>query len=102
MIRSLFAAACPLFDRQMFEAMHVNWAMSLLGFVALALSPVPFLFYKYGPRIRGKSKWAPTLPVPKRPADEEDGEKNGEHEGVVSGASESTAVGEEDKKEVGE
>ncbi|KPI35822.1 putative transporter [Cyphellophora attinorum] len=101
MIRSLFAAACPLFDRQMFEAMHVNWAMSLLGFVALALAPVPFLFYRYGPRIRGKSKWAPQLPVPKRPVDEEDGEKKTEDEGVVIGAGDSTATGDAEKKEVG-
>lgn len=47
-IRSLFASACPLFARQMFTAMHINWAASLLGFVSLALMPVPLILLKYG------------------------------------------------------
>ena len=46
--RSLFASACPLFARQMFTSMHINWAASLLGFVSLALVPVPLILLKYG------------------------------------------------------
>lgn len=43
--------------------MGVNWACSLLGFVALACAPAPFLFYKYGWRLRQKSQFAPCLDI---------------------------------------
>ncbi|KAI1620180.1 putative MFS multidrug transporter [Exophiala viscosa] len=64
MVRSLFAAACPLFDRQMFLDMKIQYAATLLGCVAALLVPVPVFFYVYGPKLRQKSKWAPTFPQP--------------------------------------
>lgn len=57
-LRSAFGAVFPLFARQMFTAMTIKWAGTLLGLVAAALIPVPFLFYKYGKSIRTKSKYA--------------------------------------------
>ncbi|TFK47416.1 MFS polyamine transporter [Heliocybe sulcata] len=60
-VRSGVAAAFPLFTVQMFTALGVNWAGTLIGFVALALAPSPFLFYKYGPAIRSRSKFAPCI-----------------------------------------
>ena len=59
-VRSLVASAFPLFTTQMFQRLGVGWAGSLLGFIALALVPVPALFYIYGSRIRQRSRWAPT------------------------------------------
>lgn len=58
MMRSLFAAAFPLFSRQMFQNMGTNWAGLLLGLVAAVLAPVPFLFSIYGKKLRAKSKFA--------------------------------------------
>jgi len=49
-----------LFATQMFHNLGVQWAGSLLGFLALAFMPIPFLFYKYGPKLRGMSRFAPT------------------------------------------
>ncbi|KAI9457481.1 MFS polyamine transporter [Lactarius psammicola] len=60
MVRSAVGAAFPLFTTQMFEGMGVNWASTLIGGVALFLLPIPFLFYKYGPRIRARSKFSPS------------------------------------------
>ncbi|GAA5879809.1 hypothetical protein JCM1840_001903 [Sporobolomyces johnsonii] len=60
-IRSAVAVAFPLFVRQQFAAMGVNWACSLYAFVGLAISPSPFLFYKYGAKIRERSRFAPAL-----------------------------------------
>ncbi|KAJ7461146.1 MFS polyamine transporter [Mycena latifolia] len=57
--RSLVAAAFPLFTVQMFDKLGVNWAATLLGCVGLLLAPMPFLFYKYGARVRAGSKYAP-------------------------------------------
>lgn len=58
--RSAAGAAAPLFTQQMFDALGVGWGGSLIGFVAIALAPIPFVFYRYGGKIREKSKFAPT------------------------------------------
>ena len=60
MARSAVGAAFPLFTTQMYEGLGVNWASTLVGGVALLLLPMPFLFYKYGPRIRAKSAFSPS------------------------------------------
>ncbi|KAF8205974.1 multidrug transporter [Mycena galopus ATCC 62051] len=60
-LRSLVAAAFPLFTVQFFTNLGVHWAATLLGGVGLLLLPSPFLFYKYGARIRSNSKFAPCL-----------------------------------------
>lgn len=60
LLRSTAAAIFPLFATYMFNGMGVQWAMTLLGCVAILLVPIPILFIKYGARIRKKSKFAPT------------------------------------------
>ncbi|KAF5372326.1 hypothetical protein D9615_009282 [Tricholomella constricta] len=61
MVRSAVAAAFPLFTTQMFTKMGVNWALTLVGLLGLLLAPSPFLFYRYGPQIRSRSKFAPCI-----------------------------------------
>jgi hypothetical protein len=39
----------------MYATLGLGWGNSVLGFIALALAPLPLIFYKYGERIR-KSK----------------------------------------------
>jgi hypothetical protein len=56
-LRSVFAAAFPLFVNPMFHNLGIPWASSILGFIAAALIPIPFLFYVYGPSIRKKGKF---------------------------------------------
>jgi DHA1 family multidrug resistance protein-like MFS transporter len=58
-LRSLCGAGFPLFARQMFDGMGIQWASTLLGSVAVVLIPIPFVFYWYGARIREKSAYAP-------------------------------------------
>ena len=43
----------------MFRGLSIQWASSLLGFVALVLAPSPFLFFKHGHKVRSRSKFAP-------------------------------------------
>ncbi|GJN83949.1 hypothetical protein PLIIFM63780_007500 [Purpureocillium lilacinum] len=52
-----FAGAFPLFTIQMYKALGIDWATSLLGFVSIALLPIPWVLFKFGPRIRAKSKY---------------------------------------------
>lgn len=56
--RSAAGFGFPLFATQMYETLNPQWASSLLGFIALVMVPVPFLLYKWGPKIRGMSKHA--------------------------------------------
>ena len=43
----------------MFKGLGVNYAGTLLGCVAVVLVPIPVVFYRYGARIRQRSKFAP-------------------------------------------
>jgi len=45
----------------MYRALGTEWATSILGFAALTMVPIPFAFYKWGPQIRTRSKWAQVL-----------------------------------------
>ncbi|QPH01820.1 hypothetical protein C2857_006023 [Epichloe festucae Fl1] len=57
-LRSLFGAAFPLFTRNMYRDLGIHWATSIPAFLSLACLPFPFLFYKYGERIRMKCKYS--------------------------------------------
>jgi hypothetical protein len=43
--------------RIVYHKLGINWATSLLGFISLALLPVPWVFFKYGKRIRAMSHY---------------------------------------------
>jgi hypothetical protein len=53
-LRSIFAAAFALFGNPMCDSLGLAWSLSIFGFIAVAMIPVPFLFYIYGPKLRGK------------------------------------------------
>lgn len=55
-IRSAFGAGFPLFGPYMYNRLGVAWATSTLGFISVAMVPIPLLFYIFGPRIRSWSK----------------------------------------------
>ncbi|KAK2802947.1 hypothetical protein FQN50_007192 [Emmonsiellopsis sp. PD_5] len=59
LLRSIAGAVFPLFATQMFDALGVNWAGTLLGCVGVLLAPIPVIFYIYGARIRARSKFSP-------------------------------------------
>ncbi|KAL7619424.1 hypothetical protein AAE478_009963 [Parahypoxylon ruwenzoriense] len=55
-IRSFFGAGFPLFGPYMYHNLGVDWATSTLGFIGIAMIPIPILFYRFGARIRSWSK----------------------------------------------
>jgi len=57
LLRYAGGGAFPLFTVQMFSFLGIGWASSLLGFVSVALVPVPWVLYKYGERIRAHSQY---------------------------------------------
>lgn len=54
--RCVLGGALPLAGAKMFEDMGPGPAGSVLGGILGVMAPVPFLFWKFGPKIRGKSK----------------------------------------------
>lgn len=42
----------------MYEALGYQWATGLVAFVTLAMMPFPYIFFRYGKRIRAKSRYA--------------------------------------------
>jgi len=56
-LRYVIGAVFPLFTVQMYRGLGVAWATSLLGFVTIALLPIPWVLYKFGPRIRQRSAY---------------------------------------------
>ncbi|EOD48443.1 mfs multidrug transporter [Neofusicoccum parvum] len=53
-MRSIFGAFVPLAGQPMYKALGLGWGNSLLGFVAIALIPIPIFFVKYGEKLRAK------------------------------------------------
>ncbi|OAX84293.1 hypothetical protein ACJ72_01335 [Emergomyces africanus] len=60
-VRCVVAAAFPLFAVRMYEKLGVNWAGSLLGFLSLAMVPLPIVLYIYGAKIRSMSRFQARL-----------------------------------------
>lgn len=56
-VRAIFAGSFPMFVTPMFRGLGIKWGSSVLGFLATAMIPIPFLFYFYGERIRIRGKF---------------------------------------------
>lgn len=54
--RALCGAGFPLFASQMYSRLGVPWATSVLAFIAIAMIPIPVVFFVFGARIRSWSK----------------------------------------------
>lgn len=58
-LRSLAGFGFPLFARAMYDSLGLGWGNSLLGFVAVAIGvPAPFVLWRFGEVLRGKSRFA--------------------------------------------
>lgn len=55
--RSVLGVLLPFASHQMFKSLGVSWACSTLGFLSLLMGVLPFLFMKYGERLRANSKF---------------------------------------------
>ncbi|KAH7128336.1 major facilitator superfamily domain-containing protein [Dendryphion nanum] len=64
--RSSFGAVLPFGAKPMYRALGVPWACSLLGFLAVGLCAIPFVFLRFGPQIRERSKFCQYLERKKR------------------------------------
>ncbi|KAJ5331705.1 benomyl/methotrexate resistance protein [Penicillium atrosanguineum] len=60
-LRSLFGALIPLAGPAMYEKLGLGWGNSALGFIALAMVPIPLAFMKYGERLRTSQSFRGTV-----------------------------------------
>lgn len=93
-VRSLFGAVLPFAAVPMYDRLGVAWATSLLGFASLGMCVIPFVFIRYGDRIRANSRFCQFL-AEKKMAEaeaEEEGRRRGRGE---KRASQATAVEQE-------
>ena len=67
--------AVPLFGRQMFQGMGLQWAGLLLACLALAIAPLPFVLFAKGETIRRRSRYAAASTGAKGKGDEESEKK---------------------------
>ncbi|KAF5373371.1 hypothetical protein D9757_009768 [Collybiopsis confluens] len=77
-VRSLFGAGFPLFASQMFNTLNPRWASTLLGFLALIMTPIPFVFIKFGAKLRARSRNAVSKTATTKPE-----QSNNNNESVV-------------------
>lgn len=54
--RSIFGGALPLAGPKMYATLTPRWAGTLLGLLEVAIIAIPFVFWRYGGRIRAKSR----------------------------------------------
>jgi multidrug resistance protein len=53
-LQSVAGAFLPLAGRPLYDSLGLGWGNSLLGFIAFAFVPVPWLFYRYGEVLRAR------------------------------------------------
>ncbi|BGP18472.1 hypothetical protein JCM10213v2_006538 [Rhodosporidiobolus nylandii] len=58
LLRNMFGASTPLFANYMISRMGLQYAGLLLSLVASLAIPLPYVLFKYGERLREKSKYA--------------------------------------------
>lgn len=92
-LRSIAGATLPLAGPAMYASLGPHWAGTLLGLLEAVFVPIPFVFYKYGHRIRKKSRLIRAMREDKERADSKkkkaldrlnkDSEKRGETEAAA-------------------
>ncbi|KAK5995732.1 MFS-type efflux pump MFS2 [Cladobotryum mycophilum] len=55
-LRSIFGGVLPLAGPKMYSTLSPQWAGTLLGLLEVMLIPIPFIFWRYGAKIRSNSK----------------------------------------------
>lgn len=54
--RSAFGVVLPFAARPMYNSLGIGWACSLLGFLGLLFAFIPFIFIRFGERLRQSSR----------------------------------------------
>jgi DHA1 family multidrug resistance protein-like MFS transporter len=58
MVRYLIAGCMVIAARPTYEGIGVHWTMTLLGCVAVVITPGPYFLYMHGDKLRHRSPYA--------------------------------------------
>ncbi len=53
-LQSIMGAFLPLAGRPLYQHLGLGWGNSVLAFIALAMIPIPWAFFRYGERLRAR------------------------------------------------
>lgn len=85
----------------MFNNLGIQWAATLVGCLAVLMIPIPIAFYRYGAKLRQKSRFSPTM-GDKPPMDDDSSTDEEVGVGIATTTQGSTAVpvsnGQEEKE----
>ena len=56
--RYVVAGGITVAGGPIYRSIGVQYTLTILGAISAAMTPVPYLLYKYGPRIRKHSRYA--------------------------------------------
>ena len=68
--RSVFGVVLPFATAPLYDRLGIAWACTLLGILSAVMSIIPFIFIKYGSKIRAHSKFCQEIQQ-KKAEDEE-------------------------------
>lgn len=54
----MFAGGMVVVSRPMYEKLGTRWTCTVLGCLAVLLAPAPFVFFRWGPKVRAISLFA--------------------------------------------
>jgi DHA1 family multidrug resistance protein-like MFS transporter len=57
LVRYVLTATFPLFTLQMYQRLGIGWTASLLAFCTVAMMPIPWVFWKWGSKLRERSRY---------------------------------------------
>ena len=57
MLRYVMSSVFPLFTIQMYENMKIKWASTLFALICIVLVPTPWIFERWGSKLRHKSQF---------------------------------------------
>ncbi|KAI0424402.1 major facilitator superfamily domain-containing protein [Xylaria sp. FL1042] len=58
LVRYIAAGGFTVVGIPLYGNLGTHWTLTLLGAISTLAAPIPFILFKWGPRIRGSSKWA--------------------------------------------
>lgn len=81
-VRSVLGVLLPFAAHDMFQTLGVAWACSTLAFLSILLGMLPFLFLKFGERLRANSKFCQEIhEAHRKELEESEREKNQQQQG---------------------
>ena len=58
LVRYVASGVMAVVGIPMYENLGVHWTLTLMACLGAVMAPVPYIFYRYGPAIRAKSRYA--------------------------------------------